>query len=504
MRQQICGLAMGTLVLAPALAVGQGRWVVPRCDIKPGHYLVNSGVLYLKNAAETRFDEQREKDLRDAGRTLIQAVTSGNQDKNPAAWYYLGRYFVVRNDAPGADSAFRKAEALLPACREDIQFWRRNAMWVPTFNAGVAALTAQNYDSAIASFRRAIEMYDAEPQGYTSLATAFFNAGRPDSAAKYFRLGVQAASDPKYANEKKDAIFNLGNAFYAGQRYDSAAAAYAEYLRLVPDDPQALARLGDVLTAAGQKDSAMSVYRQIIAHADSVDPMSLFSAGVSIYNAAPSSPDTAALGETCRTERRGGRTLSAVQRRGIAAGCDSVTRQAMRARDVAAADNYRLAAQAFESGLARNPHSRDGLFNLANSYLALREPDKMLAVGQRLMRVDPMSRGSLRLVAQAWQLKGKGDSALYYVTQADSLLPFDVAIGSFSPGEQNATLSGLMTNYHSRPSAPATVVFEFLSAGGEVVATKSVDVPAIPGSGNHPFQVDATGAGIAAWRYRKG
>ena len=176
MRIPIFGSILGTLALVPALAVGQGRWVQPKCDIKPGHYLVNSGVLYLKNAAETRFDDQREKDLRDASRTLTQAVTTGGQDKNPAAWYYLARYYVVRDDGVGADSAFRKAEALMPACKDDILYWRRNFLWVPAFNAGLAALNAQNYDSAIALFRRATQVYDAEPQGFTTLATAFFNA----------------------------------------------------------------------------------------------------------------------------------------------------------------------------------------------------------------------------------------------------------------------------------------------------------------------------------------
>src|SRR5689334_18080665 len=40
-------------------------WVPAKCDIKPGHYLVTGGMLYLKNAVETRFDDQRQKDLKD-------------------------------------------------------------------------------------------------------------------------------------------------------------------------------------------------------------------------------------------------------------------------------------------------------------------------------------------------------------------------------------------------------------------------------------------------------
>lgn len=503
MRRQLVSRILASLVVAPVVLVGQGRWVPPKCEVKAGHFLVNSGFLYLKNAAETRFDDQREKDLRDAERTLMQAVTTGGQEKNPGAWYYLARYFVIRNDVAGADSSFRKAEALLPACHDDIAFWRRNSLWVPSFNAGVTALNAQQYDSAIALFRRAISVFDGEPQTYSTLATAYFNSGQYDSAARYFHLTAQAATAPKDSLVKKDAIFNFGNAFYMAKQYDSAATAYTEYLAIAPNDPQALARLGDVLAASGKKDSAMAVYRLIVARGDAVDPITLINTGVSIYNAAPAWPDTAALSTSCRTERRGGRTLTAVQRRAIVVACDSVAGQAMKDRNAAAQGNYVLAAQAFEAGLLRSPQSRDGLYNLSNTYLALRQPDKMLATAQRLVQVDPMNRSALRLVAQAWQLKSRSDSALHYVTIADSLLPVEITISSFAPGDQNVSIGGLVTNFHDKASTPMKVVFELLNAGGTVVATQTLDVPAVDAAGTHPFQLQAIGSGVVAWRYHK-
>ncbi len=533
MRNQLVGLVIGSFVLAPALA-GQGHWTPPKCDLKSGHALVNSAYLHLKNATETRFDDVRERDLSDANHSLLQAITANGQDKNPAAWYYLARYYVLRSDLLGADSAFRKAETLLPACKEDILFWRRNLLWVPELNVGVAALNAQHYDTALTAFRRAAVIYDAEPQGFTALATAFFNMPdeiflpdsafhrmfpnlpdslvtptrdsvartRYDSAAKYFRKGVVAAGDPKFAKERADAIFNLGNAFYAGEQYDSAVAVYSEYLKTVPNDALALTRLADVLVARGHQDSAMAVYATIVAHPDSMDPASLFNAGVSIYNAAPAKPDTEHLSADCRRQRSSGR-LTPVQRRVVVATCDSVARQAMKDRDATATGNYRLAAQAFEAGLARNGQSRDGLYNLGTTYFAMRQPDQMLPIAERLVAVDPMNRNSVRLLAQAWQLNGRSDSALFYVTLSDSLLAVDVNVSTFSPGEQGASFSGLVTNFHEAPSTPLTLTFEFLDAAGKAVATQTVDIPAIPAGGNHVIQVQGVGAGIVAWRYRK-
>jgi tetratricopeptide (TPR) repeat protein len=525
-------LSVLTVSFASVLA-GQGAniWLPPKCEVKgANHFLVNSGLLYLKDATEKPLN--RERDLKDAQRTLTQAVTTGGQDKNGAAWYYLGRYYAMRSDAAGADSAFRTAEELLPACHEDINFYRRNSLWVPLFNQGLAALNAQNYDSAVTALRAAARVYSGEPQGYTTLATVFFNMpiasylpestfrkqnpGLPDSvataryeaatitrydsAAKYFRLGIQAAADPRFDKEKKDAIFNLGNAFYGAQRYDSAAAAYTDYLKAVPNDAQARARLADVLSMGGHKDSAMAMYRLIIQNADSAEPTSLFSAGVSIYNAAPPLPDTAHISAACRQKpRAAGQTILQRKQKCDREGADSMAR-----RDSSAVTNYQLAAQAFEAGLTREPLNRDGLFNLTSSYFAMHQADKMLPVAQRLVAVDPMNRNSVRMLAQAWQLKKQGDSALYYVTISDSLLPVDVSVGGFGPTEQGATISGVVTNYHAKPSVPLKLVFEFLNKAGTVVTTTTADVPAIDGNGTQAFQVQATGAGIIAWRYKKG
>jgi len=92
-------------------------------------------MLYLKSATTGKFEDQKKKDLADAQRALTQAVTTGGQEKNPAAWYYLARYYIMSDDAQGIDSAFTRAQVLKPDCKNDIDIWRRY-VWVPAFNAG--------------------------------------------------------------------------------------------------------------------------------------------------------------------------------------------------------------------------------------------------------------------------------------------------------------------------------------------------------------------------------
>src|SRR6185295_6772456 len=181
-RSEVVGVLVAALALAPQAEAQQqaNRWAVPKCDLKPAHFLVNSGLLYLKSATETKFEDQRQKDLTAARGVLMQALATGGQDKNPAAWYYLARYYVMTQDLTGADSAFQRAETLKPECADDISLWRR-FVWVPLLNAGIGAWQANNTDSAIAYFRQANAILKTEPMGFKYVASLLYNAGQLDS-----------------------------------------------------------------------------------------------------------------------------------------------------------------------------------------------------------------------------------------------------------------------------------------------------------------------------------
>ena len=500
LKGQLAVVATFLAIAAPA-AAQSSRWVAPKCDIKAGHHLVNSGVLYLKNATDTRFEDQKQKDLRDAIRVLTQAITANGQDKNPAAWYYLGRYYILQQDMAGADTAFSRALTLKPDCKDDIDGWRR-AMWVPMLNAGIAAWQANNTDSAIKAFRAANAINQTDPQGFKYLASLLYQAGQQDSAIVYFRRTAEiAAKDPKYAQDRKDALYNLGRIQHSMQRYPEAEASYREYLTLYPNDAEILASLGSVYMQTGKRDSAFSIYRQIVARADSVGALPLFRAGVEIFQGAPPEPDTAAAATTCRTEARAVRPALTPAR--IRVRCDSVKTRMMTDFNNVARDAYRLSSQAFEAGVRLNPFYRDALFNLVNTYLVLNDSAKMLPVAQKLVTVDPMNRQSLRLLAFAHQRMGNVDSTLAYLRLADSTLVADVSITLFETDSAGAQMKGIVQNLRTTPTPPLQLEFQFLNTKGDVVTTQTVDIATVAPQQSQGFELKATGAGIAAWRYRK-
>jgi len=491
---------MSTMLTAP-LAAQTARWAEAKCDLKPGHFLVNSGLLYLKSASNTRFEDQRQKDLGDAQRVLNQALTTGGQEKNPAAWYYLGRYYILTNDASGVDTAFARAQSLKPECKDDIGVWRR-VVWVPTFNAGVAAWQANNTDSAIASFRRANAMLPDEPTGFKYVATLFFNSGKADSAVVYFRRAAEvAAKDPKFAQDRKDALYNLARIEQSQQHWPEAEATYREYLTLYPNDPEVLAALGSIHMQRGNKDSAFAIYKQIIARGDSMGFYSLLRTGVEISQSVPEEPDTAAAGRDCRTAARANRPPLTAAR--IRARCDSVTAGMAKAFDASSQEAFALAAQALDASLKLNPYYRETLIHRANTALGQRDPATALELSRRLIAIDPMNKQSIQIMAYSQRASGKIDSTLHYFRMHDSTLIADVTISQFDSTDGGRDVKGLVTNPRATASPPLSFAFEFLNAKGEVVATDTVQVPAIQPSQSQVIEIHPKGAGIVAWRYRR-
>ncbi|MFN2571916.1 MAG: tetratricopeptide repeat protein [Gemmatimonadales bacterium] len=499
-------IAVLTLGMLPATLLAQAaqppRWAEAKCDLKAGHFLVNSGILYLKSASNTRFEDQRQKDLRDAQRSLTQALTTGDQEKNPAAWYYLGRYYILANDAQGADTAFARAQALKPDCKDDIAVWRRY-VWVPTFNAGVAAWQANNNDSAIASFRRANAMLPDEPTGYKYLSTLLFNSGQGDSAVAYFRRAADvSAKDSKFAQDRKDALYNLGRIQHSQQHFPEAEAAYREYLALYPGDPEILAALGSVVMQRGNKDSAFAIYRQILSRADSMGYVPLYRAGVEISQAVPDEPDTAAAGTSCRSSARAVRPALTAAR--IRVRCDSVTTGMAKDYVASSRVSFQLAAQLLDASLKLNPYYRETLIHRANTALGMHDSVTALEMSRRLLAIDPMNKTAIRMMAFSQQATGRVDSTLYYLRLADSTLVADVTVSQFDSTDTGRVLKGLVTNLRSSPTPPLKLMFEFLNAKGEVVASQTAEVPTVAPEQSQQFELKATGPGIVAWRYKRG
>jgi tetratricopeptide (TPR) repeat protein len=525
-------------VAAPPPVRAQGRWVPPQppCELPAGHFKVNGGVLYLKTAAEK--PGQRDQQLAQARKVLTEAIVANQQDKNPAAWYYLGRYYFEVSDAAGADSAFNRALALAPTCAADIGTYRRQ-LWAQTVNAGLAAWQDAKEDSAVALFHRAARLDPANPKPFTALAGLYASKDNDDSALAYYRGAAAAAGqDTAFARDKKEALANtwrllvrraqshpatqqvpllrarldsIGRALAS----DSAvlarlvAAAQARNARrrsLAPADQRLFTRdsTGRAQAVAQAQTARVGVLQQLAADSAALTPVVAPAiAALRDYLAAyPDALDAATSLATLYAQT--GRAAEA------AAVFDSL---GVHARDLDPTDLfdtghrligqgfYRAGTRALALALDRNPYRRDALYSLGAGYYQLRDSADLLPVAQRLLALDPLNRAALRLVAAGWDLRGRHDSTLAYLARADSLLAVDVAVTAFVPDSGGVSLTALATNLKSAPSKAFHLTFEFLDAHGQVVTATTQDVPALPPGQSQEIDVRATGKGIAGWRY---
>ena len=439
------------------------------------NFRLNGVKNHLDLAKSTKYDDVRRSRIADATRLLNDAAKAGGADQ-ATLWYLFGQLYVLNHDLVGADSAFSKVEAVTdPECKREIGRERRNE-WVPLQNQGVEQMNGQNQDSALALFRKSNLIYRSEPYAYLNIASIFVARNQDDSSVVYFRLAARSSQDRRFDDVRETALFNAARLVHRAAldtaavhaeaqrrgvpdsvvkaaRLRDAEAGYREVLELRPRDLPAQASLAGVLTLLSRESEAKTVYDSMLAHADSMDAFDLIDAGTALF----------------RSRR------------------------------------YDLAARATELGLTKDRCFRDGMYNLANIYLAAKDSVKLLDVARRLGVQDPMNRATLQMLARAWQDNGNKDSTLRVLQRAE-VLPWEMSVMRFEPGDTSATLHGMVTNAQPQALKGFTLTVQFLSGSCDVVASQNVDLPDLSPNGSpgqaYDFNLSVNGRGIVAWKYK--
>ncbi len=435
------------------------------CNIKPNHFKVSSGASYLKSAIENEVPENRARSLINGQKVILEAMQQNGQEKNPAAWYYLGRIYLQQGNLYAADSALTRAEQLAPDCAKDIAGYRRNA-WVALVKAGSKFEEDQNTDSALALYRQGGAIYRASPITFYQMASIMNEKGQADSAAYYFGQAAAVAAnatdtaDVKYRNRS---AFNQGALLLNGKKYDQAAVVFEQYLKWVPNDVEAKRGLAGAYRGLGKVEQAQALEKELVAAGA---PPGAAGAGAS--------QDLMAAGVNAYNDKK-----------------------------------YADAAAAFEKLVAAEPYTRDALFNLSNTYLAMKNGPKLAAVAGKLVAIEPLSENALKLQGEGYKQSAKVDAAVKTAEQVLAL-PADVKASDFAATGNGATLTLSATGRAPQtptgkplPAAPVPIVVEFLDSSGGVVTSQEAQIPQLATGSSQDVKVAAQGGGIIAWRYKR-
>ena len=437
------------------------------CGIKPNHFKVGSAAGYLKSAIETDVPESKVRILGQGEKVLLEAIQQNGQAKNPAAWYYLGRIYLTQGNLYGGDSALTKAEQLAPNCAKDIAGYRRNA-WVALVKAGNKFEEDQNVDSALVMYRQAGTIYRGSPITFYQTAAIMNDKGQPDSAAYYFGQAAAVAANATDTTEVKyrnRSAFNQGALLLNAKKYDQAAVVFEQYLKWVPNDNEAKRGLATAYRGQGKTEQAQALEKDLVA-----------------AGGAP----------------------------GAAGGANSASQDLMTAGVNAYNDKrYPDAAAAFEKLVAVEPYNRDALSNLSNAYLAMKDGKKLADVAARLVAIEPLSENALKLQGEGYKQSAKVDDAIKMAEQVLAL-PADVKASDFSATGSGASLTLSATGRASQtpsgkpiPGASVPIVVEFLNGTGTVVTSQDAQIPQLAVGSSQDVKVEAKGAGITAWRYKR-
>ena len=367
-----------------------------------------------------------------------------------------------------ADSAFDVVEQAMPQCESEVEQYRR-VPYVPLVNQAVNLYNAKQIDSAVALANRALIIYPKSPVAYNIIGNAAQGKDDiPGAVDAFKKMLVAIGTDTAYADEKKQVMLNIGQLLAAQadaaegakkqELAKQAAEAYQAYLKEYPGDAGAQSGLARAQLLAGDSASANKIYSDMLAAPDKYSDMQLFEAGV----------------------------------------------------NAARAERSKEASQLFEAGLKKNPFYRDGLFNLAVTYLTANQHDKMLPVLDRLVVVDPNNPENYRVFVNYYQDKVKAEKNVATKKMlSDSVLKYyklfsepavKVTFNLFSHDGAKSTLGGTIENL-SPASKSYTLKVEFLDNTGNTLATQEATVGPVDSKASKPFRITVEKEGVVAFKY---
>jgi len=192
---------------------------------------------------------EKKKPLYEQAMTPLKLAMAKNPE-NAKVWLYAGQVYVGLSDFLGADSAFKKAEALHPAYAEDIA-GEREVAWVEAFNAGIQAMD-QNADEAIKQLELAELMYPHRPEAKMNLGALYAQKNQSEKAVQAFEGAIASTNGPlkeklkpedqanwkRYADMAKMNIAQIRGAEgveeFNAQRWEAAAAKFQQAAQVNP------------------------------------------------------------------------------------------------------------------------------------------------------------------------------------------------------------------------------------------------------------------------------
>jgi tetratricopeptide (TPR) repeat protein len=413
--------------------------------------------------------------------------------------------YVTNPEAPidlvvTIDSLFKVVEAAKPGCRDLTNAYRGGLPgYLGLVNGAINALNTEKLDSAEMLASKANVLYPASPYGTMVLGSIASKRNNTARALEYWAASATAAAkDTLYRDVQRQVLANQGAAYMA-------AATSATGAERATAARKAIEAYNTVLGLPGTSGAVAAGSRTSLQNAQLLmGDTAAFVAGYQPLVANPSAYGYVDLLNTAVAAARANRSADA--------------------------------AKLLEGALVQNPYNRDALFNLAVMQLALDQYDRVPAVVERLVVVDPGNPENFNLAARAYQARAKAaqtaknnalakamnDTTVLWYTRGNKL-PVEITFSEFNPGDKTVTLAGTVLDRRDKidesltATAPArgakpkakpalppqatTLRIEALDKSGAVLGTQTVTTEALTPGKSARFNTTINAANAVAFRY---
>ncbi|HYW30894.1 MAG TPA: hypothetical protein VE869_05250 [Gemmatimonas sp.] len=376
-------------------------------------------------------------------------------------------------DLVGAlDSDFKAVVAGSAACEKDVGDLRQNDVWLALTRRALDASNANQPDTAMYYAQQSLRLSTASPYPHYVLGNVVNAKGDKAAAVGHWKQVVTlAGNDSTYRDLRNSSLYFIGAAqvdlaekMSGAEKQTAARDAAASFKQLIDaapnsaDMPNAMQAMAEALTVAGDSSKVATVYAPLMAANGDFSDFAYTMGGV-------------------------------------------IATRANKLED---------ATVMFESAVKKNPTARDALRNLAATYYARNQYQKMFDPSAKLVAIDPNNKDGWMMFAYGYQglmqgtkvaaeKKAFGDSLVKYQTYAEAM-PAKVDVKNFQRGANAVTLV-LELEQQAAKAGTYEVTAEFLDAKGAVVAKDTQSVGPIEKGKTATVTLKATGDGIAGYRY---
>ena len=378
------------------------------------------------------------------------------EPENPIHYMLAGLAHARLLQYGEADAMFTEAQRIFPAYELVIEP-EREAASIDLFNQGIAAHADGDVERTIEAWEQAGSMWDLRPDASLNLATLFNGEGRWDDAIWAYRRVVtglernpvtrvltqdeiQQREDLKLSSEQ-----SLTQLLLFTERFAEAEPLLRRHLEGDSTNLEVRGDLAAALHGLGQDTEARAIYAGLLSETG-LGARNLFNLGIALYRA----------------------------------------------------NDFMVAADAFEQLTGLQPDSRDAWFNYANSLFAAESWESLAAIGDRLTEVDPLGENSALIAARAHLEIGDEQTAAEGLVRTESA-PVHVEGLQLRPSAVETSLQGRVVGNTAEPGTSVHLRFTFYGPDG-ALGTEPLTVSAPPAGVRARFEVSFPGQ-ATAYRY---